>query len=216
MTPRSAARHSPRSRLRASRIFFWADCVIVWLKPIAAPFVHVLAHLKKPVSVCRGFANLFRTGFPAKMVIRTRLWTFFTPWKRCAILSAARRALPFRLCRQTITLTGRFTQPFAVSYGIKPGNRCDRLLRMIEVRIRPGWRRRGIRVTQKTSVFGIRYLASSHREFIDPNLMNRAFILLSAVRSHPKPSGGNPGHRWNDVPMGYARCWPIRHVKNRA
>lgn len=211
VAPGASARRPSRSGLRPSGIFRWTLNVIVGLKPVAAPFVHVFAHFKKAIPVCRRYAHLLRAALPAKLVTGARRWTFFTPWKRCALLPAACSSLPFRLRRQAISLSRRLAQPFAVSDRLKPRNRCGRLLKMIEVRIGPGWWWRSIRVAQEAGVFRICDLTLPHRKFVDPNLMNRAFILLSIVRSHPKPSGGNPDHCWNDVPMGNARSRLTRH-----
>jgi hypothetical protein len=64
---------------------------------------------------------------------------------------------------------------------------------MVEIWITPKWRgrQRMPGVVEKTGVVRIRNLECRHEEFIQPNVMHRLFIILSAIATHQKMSRGN-------------------------
>ena len=86
---------------------------------------------------------------------------------------------------------GRGAQPFAIVHRVEPGNCYYRLFRTIEVRIVPqgwGW---DPRRAQKIFVLTIGYLAGGEVEGVDPDAVQRAFVILACVRAHPEPAFGD-------------------------
>jgi hypothetical protein len=169
---------------RAARIVFRRCDVVIRVIPIAAPFVNIVADVVKAEGVGSVTGDSFGTSLPARRIVGQRLRRIVSPRKLFLFESAACGAFPFGLGGKTEVASGLRAQPLAIAQCIVPGNAGDWLLRVIEMRIVPEWRWRGLRGLQKAPIFGVADLSGSEIERIDRDAMNRAFTVLAGVGSH--------------------------------
>ena len=85
---------------------------------------------------------------------------------------------------------------------------------MREVRVMPEGRRKSVRIVEKVSISSIGDLMRGQLEGVDPDAVDRAFIILTDLRSHQKPAGGNErkvwfGNRLRECGIGKRGHWQL-------
>jgi len=182
MSPRAAARDTPRARRRARWIAIRRDAIVVGGVPVAAPFVDVLAHVEESVAVRCACSDSLRP------VERAFVMRIIAPRVMIPFDSASRGTLPLRLGRQSKTAATAIAQPLAISRGVSPRNAGDWLARIIEMRIvAKRWR-------LELRVFGVCHLACADLECVDPNSMKRTLVVLAVFRTHHEPCTRDGDH----------------------
>src|SRR5580704_3890331 len=137
MPPRTAARGSPRSFLRALRIALRRNAIVIGVEPVGAPFMDICADVEEAVGVFFCLADALRRGLPARRVIFEGFERGVAPGVEFLLGAATRCAFPFGFGWQTVALMRERAQPFAVRHRVEPGRGDDRLLWVREIRIVP-------------------------------------------------------------------------------
>src|ERR1700757_719442 len=98
MTPRASARGAALASFRAAWIALGRNCIVVRRVPVAAPLVHVVAHVVE--TVCVGFApaDWLRASIPIRSaplrIVRKRLRRCVAPGIERVFAASASGALP--------------------------------------------------------------------------------------------------------------------------
>ena len=183
MTPGTSAgrlaRGLHRALFRSAGMAFGSDCVVIRIVPVAAPFMDVVADVVQAECAGRILRDWLRTVLPTTGVIGKRLWWFVSPRELLLFEASPCGAFPLGLGWKPELVPSLRAQPVAVTYGFVPRNSRHRLLRMIEVRILPEWRRLRRTSPQKSPIFRIRDLRRCEKKRIDPDAMDRAFAVLA-------------------------------------
>src|SRR4029077_18038610 len=111
-----------------------------------------------------------------------------SPGKFLLLDAAASRVFPLRLGGKAEAAAPLDTQPIAVASGFVPRHRRYGLAGMIEVAVFPERWRLSRRRTEKTFVLGIGDLGGGEKEGINPDPVDRALAVLSAVGTHQEPA----------------------------
>src|SRR5579863_9497409 len=102
MPPRSSARSLALATLGAARIALRRTRVVIRIVPVFAPLVDIVTNVVKAESVGRIVRDRFWAGLPARRIVRKRLRWFVAPGELFLFEAAARCALPFGFCWQTV------------------------------------------------------------------------------------------------------------------
>src|SRR5207302_5659369 len=111
MAPGAAPRSLARAALWPLRISFRRMRVVPVVIPVGAPFMDVVAHVVKPVSVRLIQPYRLRPELPPFVVIGNCFRRRVSPRIQKTFLAAAGNAFPFRFGRQAIAFAGHYAQP---------------------------------------------------------------------------------------------------------
>src|SRR6516165_7193180 len=188
--PRSSAGSAPLSALRPQRVTFRRNRIIVRIKPVAAPLVHVLTHLEQTEGIAVRLAHRFGTVLPA-----LRKTGLLGRWgiapRKCAFTrSSAGPILPLCFGRKSIDIPTHLGEPLAIVGRIEPAHAHHRLARTRKLRILPESWRRNPGGQQKRPILFVGDLKPRQRKRIETHAMDRTLIFLAACRAHEKRTSG--------------------------
>ena len=176
----------------------WRDRIVVWIVPIVAPFVDVVADVVETKVVWPILGNYLWSVFPAGRIIRQSLRWLVSPGELLLFQAAACSTFPLGFGRKTEMPAGLRAQPFAVVTRFVPGDRCDWLARVIEVWIVPERRRRCRCRAEIMAIIFVRDLRGRETEGVDPDSVDWAFAVLTLVGSHQEPGCRDANQVWFD------------------
>src|SRR6202167_52169 len=183
MAPRPSARGAALAGVRAARIAFGRNCIVIGRVPFAAPLVHVVTHVVEAVSVGFALANRLGAGLPmpsaAFGIVWQRLRRRVAPGIERGLAASSSGSFPLGLGGEAKLSARACLQPLAVASCFVPRDSDHRLLRMIEIWIVREGRRGATCRLNEARVVGVCDLVSGEQEFVDPDAMHRPFAVLT-------------------------------------
>ena len=168
----------------AVRIAVWRHGVVVRIVPIGAPFVDIVADVVEAECVGGVAGYGLGAGLPARGVIGQKLWWIVAPGELFLFEAAAGGAFPFGFGGKAIGASSLRREPLAILNGLKPVDRNDRMLRLVEVGVWRDGRTGGIGCALKEFVFRVGNLSRRDREGINPDAVDGTFAVLAGIGAH--------------------------------